>query len=152
MLALVFFAVAFAVAMPLRNYLSQRTTLAATISQEQRMRDLLSALQAQETALSDPAYVLAEAKRRLQYAKPGDTIYVVHAPPLAATKPAGVARARSTTPWYSSLWDTLSAPTVTGKPAVPSQDSAVVASTAPPKPAASPGATGSGVATGTAGR
>ena len=125
-LALVFSAVAFAVAVPLRNYLTQRTELAATVSQEQLLRDQLAALQAQQTAMSDPAYVVSEAKRRLQYVKPGDTIYVVHAPPLAAKKVAAAPKVEPTTPWYSSLWDTLSDPTVTAKPAIPSQGSAPV--------------------------
>ena len=66
--------------------------------------------------------MLAQAKRRLQYVTPGDTVYVVHAPPLAKPKPAAAAKAGTTTPWYSQLWDTLSDPTVTGKPAVPKQD------------------------------
>lgn len=131
-LALVFFAVAFAVALPLRNYLSQRAELAATVSQEQQMRDQLSALQSQEAALSDPAYILSEAKRRLQYVKPGDTIYVVHAPPLAAKKSGGQPKVEATTPWYSSLWDTLSDPTTTARPVIPSQGSGATVPTVAP--------------------
>ncbi len=141
MLALVFSAVAFAVAVPLRNYLAQRTELATTVSQEQHMRDQLAALQAQEAALADPAYILSEAKRRLQYVKPGDTIYVVHAPPLAPAKVAGAGKAEPTTSWYSALWDTLADPTATGRPAIPSQGSAPVPTSPVPAPKKAPATT-----------
>ena len=39
--------------------------------------------QARKVALSDPDYIAAEARRRLQYVTPGDTVFVVHAPALA---------------------------------------------------------------------
>src|SRR6195952_5211781 len=65
-LALVFFAVAFAVAVPLRNYLSQRAELAATVSHEQELRAQLAGLQARQQALADPAFIMSQAMRRLQ--------------------------------------------------------------------------------------
>lgn len=118
-LGLVFCAVALALAVPLRNYLSQRTALSASVSHEQELRVQLAALKQQEQALSDPAYIASEAKRRLQYVKPGDTVYVVHAPPLPKPK-ADVAAAPSTpAPWYSTLWDTLADPAATTTPASP---------------------------------
>ena len=125
MLALVFFAVAFAVAVPLRNYLSQRAELAATVTAEQQLRAQLAALQAQQQSLSDPAFIMSQATRRLQYVKPGSTVYVVTcAAPRRGQEPVAAApKVEPTTPWYSSLWDTLSDPTVTAKPAIPSQGS-----------------------------
>ena len=64
----------------------------------------------QKAALSDPDYLANEAKRRLQFVTPGDTVYVVHAPalPKAAAPPPATPVAQS--PWYSNLWDTLSDP------------------------------------------
>ena len=131
MLALVFFAVAFAVAVPLRNYLSQRAELAATVNQEQELRAQLAGLQAQKQALSDPAFIMSQAMRRLQYVKPGSTVYVVSAPPLAAAKPAGAAVPEVTTPWYSQLWNTLADPVAPGEPAT--RSSAVAPSSVAPK-------------------
>jgi cell division protein FtsB len=130
-LALVFFAVAFAVAVPLRNYLSQRAELAATVSQEQQLRAQLAGLEAQQQALSDPAFIMSQAMRRLQYVKPGSTVYVVNAPPLAAAKPAGAAASELTTPWYSQLWSTLADPVAPGKPGTGSTAAGPSSSVAP---------------------
>lgn len=118
-LGLVFCAVALALAVPLRNYLSQRTALSASVSHEQELRVQLAALKRQEQALSDPAYIASEAKRRLQYVKPGDTVYVVHAPPLPKPKADAAAAPGTPAPWYSTLWDTLADPTATTTPASP---------------------------------
>ncbi len=89
-------------------------------------------LKAKITALKDHSYIRAEAKRRLQYVTPGDTVYVVKLPegvtgPAvgsdaadAAASPGGVIGAvtsdatasapdpSSSQPWYASLWGTLS--------------------------------------------
>jgi len=118
-LGLVFCAVALALAVPLRNYLSQRTALSASVSHEQELRVQLAALKQQEQALSDPAYIASEAKRRLQYVKPGDTVYVVHAPPLPKPKADAAAAPGTPAPWYSTLWDTLADPAATTTPASP---------------------------------
>ena len=131
MLGLVFCAVALALAVPLRNYLAQRADLGAEVSTEQQLRTQLSALQEEQSALSDPAYIAAEAKRRLQYVKPGDTVYVVNAPALPKAKASVVAPTPTPVPWYSHLWDTLADPTLTQAPGpAPSSGSAAPA-TAP---------------------
>ena len=118
-LGLVFCAVALALAVPLRNYLAQRAELGVEVSKEQQLRVSLAAHDQEKGALSDPAYIAAEAKRRLQYVKPGDTVYVMHAPPLAAPKVAAAPSVGPAAPWYSHLWDTLSDPTQTAAPGVP---------------------------------
>ena len=43
-------------------------------------------LQARKAALYDPDYIAAEARRRLQYVTPGDTVFVVHAPAWPAPR------------------------------------------------------------------
>ena len=131
-LGLVFVAVAFILAVPLRNYFSQRNQLAAAVATEQQMTAEKKLLEQQKAALSDPDYVAAEAKRRLQFVKPGDTVYVLHAPALPKpTTPAPV-KPQVQTPWYSDLWDTLS------DPAAP----AAQAAAAPAAPAAPAGRAG----------
>lgn len=109
-LGLVFVAVAFVLAVPLRNYLSQRNQLAAAVATEQQMTAEKQTLQQQKAALSDPAYLEYLAKERLQFVKPGDTVYVVHAPALPKAASPGSAPAVVQPPWYANLWDTLSAP------------------------------------------
>lgn len=134
-LGLVFCAVAFALAVPLRNYLTQRAALGATVSQEQQLRVELAGLVQQKAALSDPAYVAAEAKRRLQMVKPGDTVYVVHAPPLPGTRQPAATRATPAVPWYSPLWDTLSDPVASSPAAGPAAPKPAATKAAAPKPA-----------------
>ncbi len=135
MLGLVFCAVAFALAVPLRNYLTQRAALGATVSQEQQLRVELAGLVQQKAALSDPAYVAAEAKRRLQMVKPGGTVYVVHAPPLPGTRQPAATRATPAVPWYSPLWDTLSDPVASSPAAGPAAPKPAATKAAAPKPA-----------------
>ena len=76
-------AVALSVAFPLRNYLEQRAELAAAVAAQQDLEQQRDELQARKDALLDTDYVAAEARRRLQYVTPGDTVFVVHAPRLA---------------------------------------------------------------------
>ncbi|MET3808576.1 cell division protein FtsB [Nakamurella sp. UYEF19] len=144
-LGLVFCAVALVLAVPLRHYLAQRAALGVEVSHEQQLRAEFASLVQEQAALTEPAYIQAEAKRRLQYVRPGDTVYVVHAPPLAAAKAAPAKVAAPDVPWYSSLWDTLSDPVVTASPSNPATGSAPVtptssstasSSVAPPAPSA----------------
>lgn len=122
MLGLALCAVALSVAYPVRNYLSQRAQETAVVAQQHELEQQIVDLQARKAALQDPAYIKAEAKRRLQYVSPGDTVYVVKAPPLptssgaatATAAPAGAAGAAAAQapaaapePWYAALWDTL---------------------------------------------
>jgi cell division protein FtsB len=111
-LGLVFVAVAFVLAVPLRNYFSQRNQLDAAVATEQAMNAQKASLQQQRTALSDPFYLANEARQRLQFVTPGDTVYVVHAPALPNTAAPAPAKQAAQTPWYSKLWDTVSDPAV----------------------------------------
>ena len=108
-LGLVLCAVALSVAFPLRSYLEQRTELAQAVAAQQDLEQQRDELQARKVALYDPDYIAAEARRRLQYVTPGDTVFVVHAPALApsAADDAAAAPTRDE-PWYGNLWDTLS--------------------------------------------
>jgi cell division protein FtsB len=105
-LGLVLCAVALSVAFPLRSYLEQRTALAAAVVAQQDLEHQRDELQARKAALSDPDYVAAEARRRLQYVSPGDTVFVVHAPAIAADGSESATTA-SNQPWYGNLWSTL---------------------------------------------
>jgi cell division protein FtsB len=107
-LGLVLCAIALSVAFPLRNYLQQRTELAQAISTQQDLEQQRDELAARKSALSDPDYIAAEARRRLQYVTPGDTVFVVHAPAVADDAQAAAASAIAGQPWYTNLWTTLS--------------------------------------------
>ena len=107
-LGLVLCAIALSIAFPLRSYLEQRTELAQAVAAQQDLEHQRDQLQTRKVALSDPNYIAAEARRRLQYVTPGDTVFVVHAPALAATTDAAAGGRTSDEPWYGSLWSTLS--------------------------------------------
>jgi cell division protein FtsB len=109
-LGIVLCAVALSLAYPLRNYLRQRADLVTAVATERALEQAVTELSVKQAALADPAYLAAEARRRLQYVRPGDTVYVVRAPDLVGTEPgADGAAAPSASAWYSQLWDTMTA-------------------------------------------
>lgn len=106
--------VAVAVAGPLRSYIARQSDLAAAQQQIERLQAQKAALEERKRALSDPDYVAAEARRRLQYVSPGQTQYRVVTKPVSPAKSSAGAEATSgaaqpATPWYGKLWDTVSA-------------------------------------------
>lgn len=127
-LGLALAAVALSLAYPLRGYVQQQAAERAAVAEQQELEQRIQDLNAQVDALKDPAYIRAEAKRRLQYVTPGDTVYVVKLPagvaaptdgeavagaapdaaadPDAATPDADSGQVQDA-PWYESLWGTL---------------------------------------------
>src|SRR4051794_9402000 len=106
-LGVVLCAIALSVAFPLRSYLEQRTALAQAVSAQHDLEQQRNELQSRKAALNDPDYIAAEARRRLQYVTPGDTVFVVHAPQVAGAAQVAAAGGGSDKPWYGSLWSTL---------------------------------------------
>ena len=107
-LGLVLCAIALSIAFPLRSYLEQRSDLAEAVAARTVLEKQRDELQARKSALEDPDFIAIEARRRLQFVSPGDTVFVVHAPPLADTTSSGAATAASDQPWYENMWTTLS--------------------------------------------
>ncbi len=111
MLGVVLVAVALAIAVPLRGYLHQRDELAKALAEQQSLEQQVADLKERKAALQDPNYIKAEARRRLQYVSPGETVYRIVAPPAAEpTDPAAAATdapAGAAEPWYGQMWDTL---------------------------------------------
>lgn len=109
-LALVVCALALSVAVPLRNYLSQRSELAEVQQQQDRLREQVTELEQRKAELQDPAQIEAEARRRLRYVRPGETPYIVQVPdrpPDSAAPPEPVEQPQ---PWYSDLWRSANPP------------------------------------------
>ncbi|MGH3795451.1 MAG: FtsB family cell division protein [Pseudonocardiaceae bacterium] len=103
-LALVVCAVALSVTVPLRNYLSQRSELAAVHEQQQILTDKVAELERRRAQLADPRHVETQARERLRYVRPGETPYVVQLPPAAPTPRTDDT---SREPWYTWLWDSI---------------------------------------------
>jgi cell division protein FtsB len=100
-LAVVVCALALSVAVPLRNYVSQRQELSAVTQRQEALTGEVAALSAEKARLSDSAEVEAQARSRLGYVMPGEVPYVVQLPsgPVGpATGPGSGAL------WYRTLW------------------------------------------------
>jgi cell division protein FtsB len=107
-LAVVVCALALTVAVPLRNYVSQRHELAAVAEQQHRLDADAAALGGERAAMDDPAHVEALARARLGYARPGETPYRVELPGDAANAPtasggAVLAPSEADLPWYTRV-------------------------------------------------
>lgn len=111
-LGLVLCALVVSAALPLREYLAQRSRIAQMEQSQAAQRDRVAALEHQRTLLDDPAYVASLARERLHFVAPGETTYVilggadatVASAPEAGPRPVG-----PEAPWWSQLWGTVRA-------------------------------------------
>jgi len=85
LLAVVVCALALTVAVPLRNYVTQRHEIAAVSDERERLGREVATLTAERGALDDPAHVEVLARERLGYARPGETPYRVQLPGASGT-------------------------------------------------------------------
>ena len=112
-LGLVVCALVVSAALPLREYLSQRSQIDAARHELQVKKARVAELEQRERLLKDPAYVKQLARERLHYVMPGEIPYVVLSPsPSPApglSGPAGVAATGPEAPWYSQVWGSVRA-------------------------------------------
>ena len=113
MLGLVLCAIVVSAALPLREYLSQRSDIAAAVAAQAAQRGRVATFERQQGQLQDPAYVRSQARLRLHYVMPGETAYVVlgpsGAPGPVGPKGRGQPAAGSAAPWYAQLWGSVQA-------------------------------------------
>jgi cell division protein FtsB len=64
-------------AAPINRYLSSRREVGNAAQQLREHRQQLADLKKQQERWGDPGYIQEQARERLQYAMPGDTVYVV---------------------------------------------------------------------------
>ncbi len=102
LLAVVVCALALTVAVPLRNFVTQRQELAAVTEQQRALAAEVDELTRQRAQLADPAEISVQARSRLGYVMPGDVPYVVQLPtdPDAGRGPG----AGQGAPWFRVLW------------------------------------------------
>jgi cell division protein FtsB len=109
-LALVVCMLAISLAYPLREFLAQRGDIgdyeAKVAAQEKRVAELTRSRE----RWNDPAYVKAQARERLHFVMPGETVYIVleadEAPaPVAATERS--TRPVPKQPWFGDLWESV---------------------------------------------
>jgi cell division protein FtsB len=98
-------------AAPLQRYLAHRTSIAAAEKAQQQLQSDVSDLEKQKQQWQDPAYVEQQARSRLQYVMPGDTVYQVVTPGSttdpAKTVPTATSTAMPGDSWGERLWGSV---------------------------------------------
>jgi hypothetical protein len=94
-------------AVPVRAWFAQRSEIAGLRADVESARERVAALEVEKQRWDDPAFVAAEARRRLHFVLPGEVGYVT----LGAQSATGADAAEQgpQAPWYSSLWGALRA-------------------------------------------
>jgi cell division protein FtsB len=99
-------------ASPLNRYFASRHDLSKAASQLHDDKARLAQLKAQQKQWGDPGYIQAQARHRLQYAMPGDTVYVVvdkgQSSDIERTSGSDLAAPPGTS-WNTRLMDSLHA-------------------------------------------
>src|SRR5690349_8459048 len=101
-------------ASPFQTYLNHRASVANSERQQRQLAAEVAQLRQQSALWDDPAYLERQARVRLQYIRPGDTLYTVlnaqgqplepAAPPAA---PAKVAKSGRQPSWNAVLWSSV---------------------------------------------
>ena len=94
-----------------QKWLEQRSEIGRLTAQISQAQDDLAASQAQEDRWADDAYVMTQARSRLDYVMPGEVPYVVDggSADADAVAPAQAAAAvpKSSVAWYENVWESL---------------------------------------------
>ena len=114
MLGLVVCALVVSAALPLREFLTQRSQISSARERNAQQQARVDALEKQLKQWQDPAYVKAQARERLHFVLPGEYSYVVLGPssaPVASGRAAlpGVQAVGPEAPWYSQVWGSVRA-------------------------------------------
>ena len=104
-LALVVATLLVTLAVPVRGWFAQRAEIAGLRADVDSARERVAALQIEQERWDDPAFVAAEARRRLHFVLRGEVGFVTLGSESSLT--ATEAEQGPVTPWYSSLWDAL---------------------------------------------
>ncbi len=98
-------------AIPFKEWVSQRARIAELESQLAWHTDRMDHLQETVDRWKDPAYVEAQARTRLHFVKPGEVGYVLltDGSTSAAAEPETrpLVQAPSGRPWWSAIWTTV---------------------------------------------
>lgn len=104
-LALISAALMFTLAVPVRAWFAQRAQIADLRAEVDAAQARVSDLQVAKQRWADPAFVAAEARRRLHFVLPGEVGYVTLG--SATEAEAAAAAGASQEPWYTELWGAL---------------------------------------------
>jgi cell division protein FtsB len=99
-------------ASPIHRYLGSRSDVGSAATDLQQDRGQLAELRKQKAKWSDPGYIQRQARTRLQFAMPGDTVYIVvdKGQQSDIAKTAGTPSKQAAGPaWNTRLWDSVRA-------------------------------------------
>jgi len=98
----------------LQTYLNRRASVSSAAKQQRELAAKVAQLQGENNLWQDPAYVERQARARLQYIRPGDTLYSVldaqgkpltpSTPQAAPAKVTGKSRLPT---WNAALWSSV---------------------------------------------
>jgi cell division protein FtsB len=111
-LGLVVCALVLSLAYPAKEFLAQRGEIGRLRDEQRQAQARVSALEERKRQLADPAYVRAQARARLHYVLPGETVYVVVPPSGSGTGDGAtpdVPEVSQDGSWYGRLWGTVRA-------------------------------------------
>ena len=110
-LLLVLAALVMTLALPLREYLQQRSSISALEQEVAARQSRVDRLTGQQLRWSDPHYVEMQARERLHYVYPGETGYVVLSQHDVrdAKQPVVQVAAKVRQPWYDTVWSSVQA-------------------------------------------
>ncbi|MDI1288737.1 MAG: septum formation initiator family protein, partial [bacterium] len=92
----------FTLAVPVRSWFAQRAQIAGLRADVDAAQERVTGLQIEKQRWADPAFVAAEARRRLHFVLPGEVGYVTLGSGSAAA--AAAADDGVQPPWYAALW------------------------------------------------
>ena len=103
------------IAPTLSNYLDQQQQLRELNSSVENAEARIRALQTETMLWNDDDYVAAQARERLGYVRPGEVLYVVNDPEEGTAEDHRRAleieleyNRRAATPWFTTMWDSVS--------------------------------------------
>lgn len=102
-LALVVVTLFVALAVPVRTWFAQRAEIAQLRADVAATRERVEELRIEQERWQDPAFVAAEARRRLHFVLPGEIGYVTLGAEASQEEAAALAAAAAA-PWYATLW------------------------------------------------
>jgi cell division protein FtsB len=95
---------------PVRGFLAGRAQIAQLAAEGHAQEQRITQLRVQLRGQADPAYVDRQARDRLTYVLPGDRLVIVvdgTTSGTAGAAPARTAPARTATPWYEGLMQSV---------------------------------------------
>lgn len=95
-----------ALAGPVRAWFAQRAEIAELRADVAATRERVAALQVEQERWDDPAFIAAEARRRLHFVLPGEVGYVTLGIESTEDEQAAAA-ARADQPWFGALWSAV---------------------------------------------